>query len=271
MPAYREVTQELITLVNQGKTGKEISKLLNLDYSTVHAKLRKLNLKLKNGKNNIRFNEHVFDSIDTEEKAYWLGYIFADGYVNSKTNVFELCTKESDKSHLDEFNKFMQFKGNNVVISNTKCGDKTFKRVRWLICNKHLKNILCSYGCIPNKSLILKFPNINIFKQKKLIYDFIRGYVDGDGHLRLYSTKNKMSLDIEIIGTKEFLSKIVELTGIERNSYIKDRRRASSNTYTIKYGGEYALKLGDLLYKNATIYLKRKYDLYSLAVSQSNL
>lgn len=50
-------------------------------------------------------------------------------------------------------------------------------------------NILINYGCTTRKSLTLKFPNINIFKNKSYIYDFIRGYVDGDGCLS-YSDKN---------------------------------------------------------------------------------
>ena len=29
------------------------------------------------------YNKNVFDTIDTEEKAYWLGFIYADGYLNS--------------------------------------------------------------------------------------------------------------------------------------------------------------------------------------------
>lgn len=51
----------------------------------------------------------------------------------------------------------------------------------WYVTNYHLWNTLNNYGCIPNKSLTLKFPDESIFKSKDLIRHFIRGYFDGDG------------------------------------------------------------------------------------------
>ncbi|MGM9535052.1 MAG: hypothetical protein ACI3VR_07355, partial [Intestinibacter sp.] len=65
--------------------------------------------------NRPKFNEHIFDVIDTEEKAYWLGFIFADGYIGStplepnKKSVynFELSLKLEDTSHLEKFKSFI--------------------------------------------------------------------------------------------------------------------------------------------------------------------
>lgn len=37
---------------------------------------------------------------------------------------------------------------------------------------------LSKHGCVPNKSLILKFPTT---LPNELVNDFIRGYFDGDG------------------------------------------------------------------------------------------
>ena len=69
--------------------------------------LQENGIEVINYQNLTKFNENVFDSIDTEEKAYWLGFIFADGYISLKGNSFELSLKGSDSEHLDKFNKFM--------------------------------------------------------------------------------------------------------------------------------------------------------------------
>lgn len=41
-----------------------------------------------------------FENIDTEEKAYWLGFLYADGYVNANEDKIELCLAEKDFHHL---------------------------------------------------------------------------------------------------------------------------------------------------------------------------
>ena len=69
------------------------------------------NDKLKN------YNEFIFDVIDTEEKAYWLGFIFADGYIYSSPLKdigridynFELCTSGTDQQHMEKFAKFISY------------------------------------------------------------------------------------------------------------------------------------------------------------------
>lgn len=71
-----------------------------------------------------------------------------------------------------------------------------------------MKEQLINLGCVPNKSLILKFPSLNIFQEKKLVYAFIRGYVDGDGCLT-FSKNGKLNLSI--VGTYDFLLGITNI------------------------------------------------------------
>lgn len=51
--------------------------------------------------------ENLFKAIDTEEKAYWLGFLYADGNISKDKNVIELSLKESDIEHLKQYRKFL--------------------------------------------------------------------------------------------------------------------------------------------------------------------
>ena len=154
MGKYREVTSELIALAKQNKTGKEISSILKLDYSTVHKKLRKLGINLYNYHNELKFNNKVFDNVDTEEKAYWLGFLYADGSVSASNNQVELSLAGKDREHLQKFKKFLESR-NEIKISESKCNGKVYQRCRFSAIDKYFHNRLTELGCVPKKSLIL--------------------------------------------------------------------------------------------------------------------
>jgi len=81
---------------------------------------------------------------------------------------------------------------------------------------------LIKLGCVPNKSLILKFPSLDIFSNKSLIYPFIRGYFDGDGSI--FESKNNFYISIS--GNNDFLQGLNLI--IPARNIIKDQR---SNVY----------------------------------------
>lgn len=210
----------------------------------------------------------MFDEIDTEEKAYWLGFIYADGSICSDPlnpekkarYAFEISLKGDDYKHLEKFNTFMEHRSNNVKISNSKCNGKTFKRCRWMIANKHLWNTLNNYGCTPNKSLTLEFPDESIFKDKSLIRHFIRGYFDGDGCFTRQVHRTIVSPAVSMLGTPEFLKTLSTYLDFEV-LYRQDKRR-SERTLIMEFHLDETIKFINYLYKDANIYLDRKYKLY---------
>ena len=232
---------------NRNSSGVLISKLL-----------KSANIEVTNKHNLPKFNEHIFDSIDTEEKAYWLGFIFADGYISSRDYGFELSLSGIDVDHLYKFNKFMEYKGDNVKVSTTRCNNKEYKRCRWSIGNKHLWNTLNNYGCTPKKSLSLQFPDKSIFKEEWLIIPFIRGYFDGDGCVSLVHNEipGKV-LTASILGTKEMLSPIKEL--FFDNNLIKNHDN-NDITFSYRLSQKQAYTFLSIIYYNASIYLNRKLD-----------
>ena len=234
---------------------------------TLAKHFRELGVEIINKQNRLKFDNTVFDCIDTEEKAYWLGFIFADGYISSDSlkgksrYLLEISLKASDKNHLDKFNKFMKHENaNKVTIEDAKCGKVICKRCRWYVANKHLWETLNSYGCTPRKSLTLKFPDKSIFKSKDLIRHFIRGYFDGDGCFTRHIHHTIVSPAISFLGTKDFLDKILEYSKIEAN-YRHDKCYTEF-TWTLEYHKEPGIELINYLYNNCTIYLDRKYKLY---------
>lgn len=249
--------EKLTKLANLGLTGHQIIKEMNIGYTTLHRWLRKLNINLPNYHNALKFDNTVFDTIDTEEKAYWLGFMYADGYVQNNGNSVELSLKGSDVEHLEKFRVFLQ-NSNEVKIGTSKCGDKRFTRCRLIMTDKHFHDTLIEKGCVPNKSLILTFPDKSLFSSEDLIIHFIRGYIDGDGCITYGCTGYSI---ISIIGTKEFLDGLMELyPDIFTTIYHKDKRHPTSNTYCVELGAEKSAEFGQLLYSNATVFLQRKYD-----------
>lgn len=229
-------------------------------YHTTYTYMKKvLNSKgidIINKQNETKFNENIFDSIDNEEKAYWLGFIFADGYIATIKNPtkphynFEISLQLDDEEHLQKFNKFMEHKDPNHV----KCDSY---RCRWIVANKHLWETLNSYGCTPRKSLTLEFPDESIFKDKSLIRHFIRGYFDGDGSIGIYN--NLQNPHVSLLGTKEFLVKIQSYLFSE-DLTLSSKNSTESNTFSLQSARTRAVTWAYILYYKSNIYLERKYQ-----------
>lgn len=209
------------------------------------------------------YNKHYFKNIDTEEKAYWLGFLFADGCINEKpkSKVLEIILAEEDKEHLNKF--IYAIEGNQEPkLKQVKLNGKTYNSYRLSICCTELCNDLIKLGCLPRKSLILEFPKyslpLNLYKH------FIRGYVDGDGSI---STRSRVS----IVGTENFLNDIQDhfinelgLTKINLNS------KKGTNAKQYEKGNVQGKKILKYLYKDSNIYLDRKYN-KALAYLQGDL
>ena len=85
-------------------TSAEIGEILGFDARQIQGKVNKLNL--KNKKRNI--NDTFFHNIDTRLKAYFIGFIYADGYIvydEDKHNYeFGMELQSEDKYILEKLN-----------------------------------------------------------------------------------------------------------------------------------------------------------------------
>lgn len=211
-------------------------------------------------------NEHFFDCIDTEEKAYWLGFLFADGCLCGPTRMIqgkekpwyriEISLIDTDSDHLEKLRKALNMEA-EVKIGSTNFKNSNRCRLGWN--SKHMWTVLNSYGCTPRKSSTLKFPNKNIFKDENLIRDFIRGYVDGDGCLSYTDANHKKAL-VSILGTFDMLSNIQHNIPLMFENKIYDKSEESVKV--LSFNGKTAFFVANYIYKGCNIKLERKYNKY---------
>jgi hypothetical protein len=231
-----------------------------IDRRTISKFLKNNGYEVINAQNRCRIDETVFDTIDTEEKAYWLGFLYADGNINSKEYKLEINLCANDWKHLKKFQDFLKYTEDKVRISPNYGYKGTNDVCRFSVRNKHIWEALNSKGCTPRKSLTLTFPDESIFSNKKLIFDFIRGYCDGDGTLGIYPKGNSNCLreNLGFVGTESFLQSITEFLG----EYTKVCPKKDNKAFKISYSDLKARKVARILYENAAVYLDRKYQIY---------
>lgn len=214
-------------------------------------------------------NQNYFENIDSEWKAYWLGFLYADGYNmikrNSKNNKMEYITKLTlasiDKSHIGKLRNSVQ--GDAPISDKTvKLGDKTFYASSYSMCNKKICEDLESLGCVPKKSLVLRFPTEEQVPNE-FIRDFIRGYFDGDGciHINL----EKQNIQFNIMGTLEFLEEIQKIFTKKLDiRETKIQQKKDNKAYSLQYGSIMSIqKIYRYLYKDCNIYLDRKLEKFN--------
>ena len=250
---------------------QKLSDKYGLNRKTICKYLKERGIEITNTHNKSPFNENFFDYIDSEEKAYWLGFLYADGYITTKDYRIGLSLSIKDINHLEKYGKSLNYsKGMNITTTH-QFGSKNIynkngeilQMCSTVITNKHMWEALNSKGCMPNKSLILKFPEEAIFSSNGLIRHFIRGYVDADGTLGVYphsKTNPNLEASLLIVGTKPFLEGIQKYLGI--NGFLMQKPNCNKLTYRLGYSTTKAEKVAEFLYKDSTIYLERKYNIY---------
>ena len=267
---------EAIDLYDQGLSYTEIGKRISVNRKTVSFYLKKNGItpnpkfskyiskvpleKLR--KYDYSYCDHIFDVIDTEEKAYWLGFLYADGYISDAKTTVELSLKEEDYNHIIKFRKFLKLENKPITkkIKHFKNGvDKTLYKFSFN--SQSVKDNLIKLGCFPNKTFFLKFPTEDIVP-KNLIHHFIRGYIDGDGCIYV-SKKNIIS--VEVIGTEDFLIGYKKWVNLGHN---KIYNCSCTSVKRAMYFNKQALNLLERLYKDSNIYLERKYNIYKNFLAQ---
>ena len=235
-----------------GLSISEIAEKYKVDNHTVRRHLKKLNLYKEPKYYEYKFNYNYFKNIDNEHKAYWLGFIFADGSINKYNRQYSL-TIELNKIDLNHLKKFRYDIESNSPITTRK-NRNSMCAIR--ISKKETINDLSTYGCIENKTYDGLFTNKIFNLSAELKKAFIRGYLDGDG----YIDKKRYRI-IYTIKSLELTKQLQQL--IKEVCNISFRIRKEKKYYRLVIENKKdTLKFLDIVYKNATIFLNRKYETY---------
>lgn len=238
---------------------QRVAEEFNCSRSVIKRVLKENEIDIRSKTHTYRANYRTFKKIDSEEKAYWLGFIAADGTVFVRENNASVIINLSrvDKGHLEKFKSFMESDVNILDHIQTEGFSNNSKMSKIVFNSKEMVGDLIDKNVTPRKSLTLKPPNIG----KEFYIPYIRGYFDGDGSL--YQNKNgNWTLSIE--GTKEILTWINEVVGFEA-SKLEQRTKTDKNSYYIRVGGTLKpLRIATKIYQDATIYLDRKFENYAL-------
>ncbi len=147
-------------------------------------------------------NEQYFEKIDTKEKAYWLGFLYADGYMTQRFRLGIGIHKDDEilidlfLQHLEADTFKKRYYRNYAIIE---------------LMNKKLCGDLVRHGVVPRKSKIIEFPKLN---SRELELTFLLGYFDGDG---------KTGRTTIVTGSRLFLEQIKTVFQLDNKITIKKR------------------------------------------------
>ena len=250
---------------------KDIAKILNRTPSSIQIKAKKLGLK----KYPYHCNYQFFKEINTEEKAYWLGFLSADGWINKNdstgSGVVGTEIQYGDINHLKKFNKSLE--GNYRITDRWRtCSlssnpDKLNHMCCLRIFSTDMYNDLLNLGFSCDKSYTFKIPEI----PNELMRHYIRGYFDGDGCFSIHRNKNGsmktfscsfVSASGQAIDDFEQILHDVGFDAIRIECLTRDGFAPIWRLHINQGRNKDKLRFLDYLYKDATIYLDRKYARY---------
>lgn len=198
----------------------------------------------------IKVDPDYFESIDCEEKAYFLGFIAADGALvdnGQGVMVLTISIKEDDRVILEKLKECLGSEHNIQELSR--------RQVRFSLANKKLTSDLMSHGIEQRKSLTMGKMLHHVPEEHRR--HFIRGYFDGDGSVFQCTTghpgRRRITRYVSFRGTEEFLEELREYFNI------KGTLKFNNGTHQWRFGAEADVtKFRDLIYTGSTFCLERK-------------
>jgi hypothetical protein len=228
-----------------------LSKKYNLSYDITYRFLKSRTNIISNRERYSKANHTLFENIMTEEDAYWLGFLYADGNVYTKNGKNTISLSLINKEHVEKFKSFI---GVNNKIYDTSNGAFSYQFSSVEVCNN-----LKKYGLIDRKSTEgkLNFSNIN----SNLMTHLWRGIIDGDGWVLNKKFKNRNGIRIQpvigLCGTLETCQYLLDFL-TERNIKFSSKIRQHKSIKKIQFSDSVAINIIELLYGNSKVHLDRK-------------
>lgn len=254
---YDENKEIILRLYYSGKKVADICNELECNKSMIYRKFNEWDIERRNKIKSVErcnalynVDSHYFDNINCEHKAYWLGLMVSDGFVNEKE--ISLCLKKDDIEAIENFRNDLK---SDHPIKFNKDGNPFIT----IVC-KSLCDSLYSYGLHNRKSWDFDIDNIIKKVPKEYEHHFIRGLFDGDGSIKYYDYPylKKPQFHFGYTGLKNVCEYIKDKLNIQRELVYE-----GNVTYTlVSRNPKNINNIYNYLYKDATIYLSRKYETF---------
>lgn len=273
--------EELYTLYKEGTSMKILAKQIGRKSQESIRTLFKRRGYDTSIKRRYFIDETFFNQIDSEIKAYYLGFIAADGCIQ-KNKCLDISIQSRDGYILKPLRDAIQPKKPFLLIYGK---GNTQDQLKLSIRSDNICKQLNLLGFPQNKSIKgMSYPNL----REDLHRHFIRGFFDGDGTITGCTTKktsrtgigtisNGIKRLVRIVSTSNlFLEAVVyqlTLLGLSQRKVIQDKsRKRKTPIYRIDYSSLSDIsKLQTLFYTDANYYLhrkKEKFQLYLLPPSE---
>lgn len=254
----------IINEYNNHHSTTKIANKFKVSRESIRNVLRKNNCKVLSleelGKINYPRNSDYFQEINSPDKAYWLGFLYADGYIGRGSEI-RIGLSSKDEEHLKKFLDAIGATNSKIHHSEKITLDKVFYQSYISIRDKKMCEDLRDKGCVNKKSLILTFPTEKI--SKNLYSHFVRGYFDGDGsiHFTQCGQAKKPNYRISFYGTKDMLEHIRAILNKD-NLALEKRNKIYSLTIM---GNKQLESILSFIYKDSydEIELTRKRQIYT--------
>ena len=224
---FSEKDIEFIKNNYDSMTSSEIGKILGFDAKQIRGKAMHLNLPKKRRK----INDEYFDSIDTSLKAYFLGFIYADGYIvynEERANYeFGIELQSRDKYILEKLNEEIGGKNiiyhsepQNILVNGEQIAHSGHSDIL-RVYSKKLVAGLMKNGIETNKTLKDTYPIVD----DRFFFDFLRGYIDGDGCYYKDNNNTYMHVTCASIVPLKYIQNKLNSFGIKTQVYTENDRK----------------------------------------------
>lgn len=247
-------------LMDNCKTRQEIADYFKVSRTTVNSWIKDLNIKYPTKR--MYINHQYFDDINSEDKAYLLGFFIADGcirYIKRKHVISYVLSFDNAVDDQDAIELLHSKICPEATLGIKNVNMKSQYSLSWT--SEHMAKTLAKYNIYPGKTKDQTFFIPQNVIPKNLWRHFVRGFIDGDGHLDEHVLSFVFTSELfmnQIIETfKNFSYNIYKIKGKTSNYWkvvvsLNEQRKNILNTF---------------LYKNSQYYLKRKYDSLNTEIS----
>jgi transposase-like protein len=182
-----------------GCKAKDIAQQYNINRASIYNLFAKYGFALDDDRHRwYSVNDSYFDVIDDGNKAYFLGFLWADGHNNAKKGIVEMRLQVRDKHILEDIS--VEIGNQRPLYFVAENGNNKQDTYRMCITSRQISTMLAQYGMQENKTYILQWP---IGLDDTMISHFLRGFTDGDGYIG--------NRELSWAGTVMMLKKIQQL------------------------------------------------------------